>query len=403
MQLNTQFILDTLSREASWKEGDCVSFSFKNWDLTLTRESEQYYPFTFLVTGQKQNTNETIRRRYLNLEKAYLHILNHFNGNVEIENKFKSLSDIIEHFPKQDHVRKMDASYFRVPEEALSVARKMLNPDSEEPYYILRPQFMNCIPADKECFLSIDYEAKERQIPPADILAEKNYLTVFDPGDNVVAVVSMDDVLHKEDFAAIMKNSGMEATEENFDKIWYVFPEIIPSGASLKDLAIAAIQSSLAKERLEFIFDEEIDVSDDFSRLEGYVWAMSSLVDRLKAQEPPLEEDQFMENINFYPIYDLSTGRVSLEGHYYLEDSNCATGKAFALPLTPDESNRLREAFEAYCLRREGRSCISFLRDMKKEHKPLTDQIKLAMGQIDTIKSDSVKEPVPNVSMKKER
>lgn len=137
---------------------------------------------------------------------------------------------------------------------------------------------------------------------------------------------------------------------------------------------------------LEFIFDEDIDVSDDFSALNGYVWAVSSLIDRLKAQEAPLEEDQFMENINFYPVYNLNTGRISLEGHYYLEDSHHAIGKAFTLQLTPDESKHLRAAFEAYCLEKEGLSCLEFLHgrelDHNSERKPLADQIQSASIRI---------------------
>ena len=101
MELDFQFILDSLKHEASWKAGDCVSFSFENWDLTIRRESDQYDPFAFLVSGKKRNTNETISRRYIGLENAYLHILNRFNENADIENRFKSLSDIMEYFTKK--------------------------------------------------------------------------------------------------------------------------------------------------------------------------------------------------------------------------------------------------------------------------------------------------------------
>lgn len=156
-------------------------------------------------------------------------------------------------------------------------------------------------------------------------------------------------------------------------------------GIAKNPLDAAIIQSPLKKEPLEFVFDEEIMVSDDSQALEGYVWATDSLVDCLKAQEPPLEEDQFMENINFYPVYAPDTGKISLAGQYYLEDSHHAVGKAFTLSLTPDESNSLRDAFEAYCLKTEGKSCLSLLRDLttehSQEHKSLTDQIQQAEGR----------------------
>lgn len=263
---------------------------------------------------------------------------------------------------------KMEPSYFQMSEEALSIARKILDPDCPEPYYILRPLFMKSIPGDKECFLGIDYEARERQIPAVDVLNEKNYFTVFDPGDDLIAVISAEDVLYKEDFAELMENCGMEATEGNLNKVWSVFPDNIASGSTLKDLALAAIHSSMAKEPLEFVFDDEIEISDDSQALEGYVWATDFLVDRLKAQEPPLEEDQFMENINFYPVYNMNSGMVSLEGHYYLEDAHYAKGRSFVLPLTPEETNRLEEAFEAYCLKREGKSCLEFVNESRRDN-----------------------------------
>lgn len=120
-------------------------------------------------------------------------------------------------------------------------------------------------------------------------------------------------------------------------------------------------------EKLSFIFDEEITVSDDFSKLEGYVWATDDLVSRLQAQEPPLEEDQFMENINFYPVYDAEQEKVTLEGHYYLEDIHHAVGKAFTLPLSPEEQTQLLQGFEAYCKKQNGVGCLDFLNQIRME------------------------------------
>lgn len=116
---------------------------------------------------------------------------------------------------------------------------------------------------------------------------------------------------------------------------------------------------------LEFVFDEEIQVSEDAEKLEGYVWATDPLVERLKAQEPPLEEDQFMENINFYPVFDVKNYSVSLDGHYYLEDMHYAVGKAFTLPLSDDEAAQLISAFEAYCKKREGVSCLDLINEVR--------------------------------------
>lgn len=136
----------------------------------------------------------------------------------------------------------------------------------------------------------------------------------------------------------------------------------------------------LALDPLEFIFDEEITVSEDGTTLDGYVWATDALVARLQAQELPLTEDQFMENINFYPVYDVANHSVTLEGHYYLEDGHHATGTGFTLPLTAEESEALINAFEAYCLKSEGKTCAAFLESVLSEDKTsLFEQLKSAL------------------------
>ena len=148
-------------------------------------------------------------------------------------------------------------------------------------------------------------------------------------------------------------------------------------------------------EEMDFIFDDEIIVSQDYAKLEGYVWATDSLVSRLKAQEPTLTEDQSMENINFYPVFDGMTQTVSLEGHYYLEDGFVATGKAFTLPLTSIEADRLKEGFEAYCKKSVGMSCIKFLNQIRQEngllavpHKSLNASISAAEARASKNKTE---------------
>lgn len=126
--------------------------------------------------------------------------------------------------------------------------------------------------------------------------------------------------------------------------------------------------SDLKKEdTLEFIFDEEILVSDDCTRVEGYLELTDSLVSRLKAQESPLSEDQFMENINFYPLYNPVAGTISMEGDYYLEDGFNATMKYFNFPLSKEESAQLIDAFEAYCQKTERTSCSELLVKIKQQ------------------------------------
>lgn len=142
----------------------------------------------------------------------------------------------------KDHEKMMVPSLFRLSDEALLIARELLVTDGRESpdtYRNLHAQFMQNIPADKECFLSTDY------FPAMDMwetLRKKGCLGVFDPGDELIAVISKDDVLHKEDFADMMKASGMETTEGNFNKVWSNFIDKILSGVPLRDGAFIAVE-----------------------------------------------------------------------------------------------------------------------------------------------------------------
>lgn len=176
--------------------------------------------------------------------------------------------------------------------------------------------------------------------------------------------------------------------EGELDKSFYYSErndELLLSFIRNEALRLSPPTSSQEINNLEFIFDEEITVSDDNVHLEGYVWATDALVARLTAQEPPLTEDQFMENINFYPVYDPNGGTVSLEGHYYLEDAHYTKGKAFTLPLSHEESAKLISGFEQYCQNQEGLSCTDFLNYMRKDNglspipkKSLAEQLEYA-------------------------
>ena len=117
----------------------------------------------------------------------------------------------------------------------------------------------------------------------------------------------------------------------------------------------------MSKSPLCFIFENELLISADRSKVEGYLVAHDSLVDRLMQQTPPLGEDEVMDNINFYPVYDFWTNTVTLEGHYYLEDGRFAVGKDFTIPLSKEESEQLIHDFEVYCQCTENKSLNEFV------------------------------------------
>ena len=98
--LNTKLIESLVERKNDFEIGEKEEFIYKNdngnvWNLVLRREKEQYSPFIFAIEGNKVGTNESWSRRYTSLEQALLHIVNDFNENANIGNKYSDLQDYI--------------------------------------------------------------------------------------------------------------------------------------------------------------------------------------------------------------------------------------------------------------------------------------------------------------------
>lgn len=92
-ELTKNYISTRLQEERLWKIGETDTFIFKGWKLTLRKE-EMYKPFTYLVEGKHSNGSR-VSRRYLSMEKAFLHIVNNFNENANIKNKYKSIEEFM--------------------------------------------------------------------------------------------------------------------------------------------------------------------------------------------------------------------------------------------------------------------------------------------------------------------
>lgn len=93
-EFNKKYIEMTLQEERLWKAGESDIFTFNGWELTLRKEEKIYKPFTYSVVGNKTN-DTSISRRYTSMESAFLHILNGFNENANIKNKYNSINDFI--------------------------------------------------------------------------------------------------------------------------------------------------------------------------------------------------------------------------------------------------------------------------------------------------------------------
>ena len=98
------FVAYMMGNAPTWLEGRRVTFvvTFRNtnstWEMTLSKEGWEYPSASFHLKGQqltfegrKPEYPQTWNRRYKTMEKAFLHILNHFNENSNIRDKYNSV------------------------------------------------------------------------------------------------------------------------------------------------------------------------------------------------------------------------------------------------------------------------------------------------------------------------
>lgn len=95
-----------------------------------------------------------------------------------------------------------------------------------------------------------------------------------------------------------------------------------------------------------FMFDDEITVTDDFTGVNGYLWATGGLVDKLR-MEVGADKIDYEENINFYADYNVVDKKLELTATYFEAVPN-AKQKSLELPLNEEEREALLERFEAY-------------------------------------------------------
>ena len=135
-------------------------------------------------------------------------------------------------------------SLFRPSDELIKVVRKMLDTETEQSlsFENLHQEFVELLPVDqKGCFLDVDFYAAADPWAYSDI-SNNDFLMLYSESGEEVAVIGMNEVLHKEDFASLMKEEGLVPTEANFNRVWESFPRYLPYGTSLKKLAQIAIE-----------------------------------------------------------------------------------------------------------------------------------------------------------------
>lgn len=122
----------------------------------------------------------------------------------------------------------------------------------------------------------------------------------------------------------------------------------------------AELDAALGIKPRMFIFDDELCLNDDNVTLNGYLWAVDGLVDRLSFSED-------MENINFYANYNLATGKMELLSTYDTPTADGELNKMMAVELTAEEQEALVGAMEEYCHNTYGVSCLEFANELRAD------------------------------------
>lgn len=93
-ELTKKYIFRTLQEEKMWKVGETDTFIYRDWECTLRKEEDIYKPFTYSISA-KHSDFGTISRRYTSMELAFLHVVNNFNENGNIKNRYDKIEDFI--------------------------------------------------------------------------------------------------------------------------------------------------------------------------------------------------------------------------------------------------------------------------------------------------------------------
>lgn len=135
-----------------------------------------------------------------------------------------------------------------------------------------------------------------------------------------------------------------------------------------------------------FVFDDELILNDDNVTLNGYLWAIDVLVERLP-------EPEGVENVNFYSEYNVSSGLVKLTATYDTPLADGELNKQFEVSLDVSEAQALIAEMEKHCEWTTGMSCLTLVNKMRQEaglapvetsasKMPLEEQICAAQGEV---------------------
>lgn len=164
---------------------------------------------------------------------------------------------------------------------------------------------------------------------------------VLDPSGNVVTVPGLDTVLEDNVFEAF---ENVEYYKELIDKIIQKTAEKTPIVDGIEKI---------------FVFDDEIMINDDGESINGYLWAVDALVDRLPSSET-------MENINFYADYNLRSGKIGLIASYDTPVEDGELNKVLDVALSDSEKTVLVAKFEEYCQKQYSLSCLEFVNEARR-------------------------------------
>ena len=149
-----------------------------------------------------------------------------------------------------------------------------------------------------------------------------------------------------------------------------------------------------------FIFDDEILINDDRQSVNGYLWAVDYLVDKLPSS-------QAMDNINFYAIYNVLNGDVKVRSDFYVPDESFRFGERHEVvdvDITAQEKTELIDALQSYCKTRYSQTCLEFVNEIRKEENlpVINDSLNNIIDKADALKVDCV-DSTQNYIIKDER
>lgn len=132
-------------------------------------------------------------------------------------------------------------SRFHLSDASLAYARALFDVKKHIDFVEAYHQFQASIPGHNECYI-YDLDLSR---PLCGDIEVAPYLSFFGPDENIIAFISKDDILYREDFASLLSEAGLAPIEGNLNLVLKQYFDLAHKGMPIREAAQTAVEGVL--------------------------------------------------------------------------------------------------------------------------------------------------------------